>query len=547
MFRDRKKAMTFRTAALATLALVIIPAAMAAGLSQITRVSTDSAGKQVSGTSRYAAIAAYGQYVVFQSWSGELDPGDTNGKPDIYLKNVQNGSVVRVSTGSAAEQAYGSSEFPAISADGSRVVFSSDADNLVEGDTNEVRDVFVKDIFYGTTTRVSVSATGVQGNGASDRPSISADGRFVAFASEATELVDDDSNRQKDIFVKDLQTGDVVRASTGADGRQGLLWSDYPSISADGGRVAFLSFASNLVPGDSNGRRDVFVKDLGSGAITRASTGIGGSQGGGDCTYYVSLSPDGRYAGFRTTSSFDTADTNGTYDIYMKDTQTDNTVLVSSSSSGAAGNGASWHPSVSSDGRYVAFFSNSSNLVDGDTNGRIDVFVKDTLLGATHRMSMSTGGQEAAGGSSEYPSISADGAAVAFESSAANLVYGDSNHDMDVFVTGVPTCESVAPDLALSQVDTSWASMADYTARLLSVDFDIANASEGTNLRVLGTVDTGGVTLAAAVPLGVGADGAFTLVYHVPDGVTAFKTTIYVTIQDSCGYTHEYPGPYPFQ
>ncbi|HMJ31064.1 MAG TPA: hypothetical protein VK512_20330, partial [Xanthobacteraceae bacterium] len=174
---------------------------------------------------------------------------------------------------------------PSISADGRYVAFRSDASNLVPGDTNGTGDVFVRDLQTGAITRVSTNASGDQGNSASGDPSISADGRYVAFYSSASNLVPGDTNFLADVFVRDLQTGAITRVSTNASGVQGnggehpsvSSWS--PSISADGRYVAFDSYASNLVPGDTNGYADVFVRDLQTGAITRVSTNASGDQG----------------------------------------------------------------------------------------------------------------------------------------------------------------------------------------------------------------------------------------------------------------------------
>ena len=212
-----------------------------------------------------------------------------------------------------------------------------------------------------------------------------------------------------------------------------------PGISADGQHVAFWSFASNLVPGDTNGRRDVFVNDLETGAIAAASANIGGTLGNGDSTN-PSVSADGRYVAFQSfASDLVTGDTNGRQDVFRKDMQTGAIMLVSSATGGGTlGNSDSFEANISPDGRYVAFCSWASNLVSGDTNSDPDVFVKDTQTGTTTRVS-TDGSNNQVWGNSYDPSISADGNLVAFHSTASALVSGDTNNTRDVFVKNLST------------------------------------------------------------------------------------------------------------
>ena len=228
----------------------------------------------------------------------------------------------------------------------------------------------------GPTQRVSVDSSGNEGNNTSSSPSISADGRYVAFQSDADNLVPGDNNISGDVFVHDRNTGATELVSVDSSGNEGNNTSSSPSISADGRYVAFYSVADNLVPGDTNGKLDVFVHDRNTGA----------------------------------------------------------TELVSVDSSGNEGNGDSMDPSIGADGRYVAYDSSATNLVSGDTNGQLDVFVHDRNTGATELVSVDSSGNEGNNYSSS-PSISADGRYVAYDSSATNLVSGDTNGQLDVFVT----------------------------------------------------------------------------------------------------------------
>ena len=223
------------------------------------RVSLGPGGVQGNAGSYSPALSAGGRFVAFQSWASNLVPGDTNGRTDVFVHNRRTGRTERVSVGPNGAQGNAGSASPALSADGRFVAFGSDATNLVPGDTNGEADVFVHDRRTGTTERVSVGPGGGQGNGESFSPSLSADGRFVAFQSYATNLVPGDTNNTSDVFVRDRGTGTTERVSVRRDGVHDT--SDTLTLSADGRFVAFHSEASNLVVGDTNGEVDVFVQD----------------------------------------------------------------------------------------------------------------------------------------------------------------------------------------------------------------------------------------------------------------------------------------------
>ena len=204
------------------------------------------------------------------------------------------GETTRISTDSDGIQGTGSSFSQAISADGRYVAFYSDSDTLVSGDTNGVLDAFVKDTQTGETVRISTDSDGTQGNGASIVTAISADGRFVAFHSSATNLVSGDTNGTQDAFIKDTQTGETIRVSSASDGTQGNGSSSVRAISADGRFVAFYSAASNLVNDDINGVQDAFVKDTLTGETRIISTASDGSQEDAD-SFVHAISADGRF------------------------------------------------------------------------------------------------------------------------------------------------------------------------------------------------------------------------------------------------------------
>ena len=207
------------------------------------------------------------------------------------------GTTNRVSVSSDETQGNDDSDWSSISNDGRYVAFRSDADNLVSGDTNDFGDIFVRDRQIEITTRISVSSDGAQANDESRNPSISADGRYVVFESDADNLVSGDTNGSRDIFVHDLQTGDTKRVSVASNGTQGNNNSRFPSISSDGRYVAFQSLASKLVNGDTNGYQDIFVHDRQTGVTSIVSVASDGKEGNGD-SYGTSISADGRYVAF---------------------------------------------------------------------------------------------------------------------------------------------------------------------------------------------------------------------------------------------------------
>jgi len=225
----------------------------------VQRVSVASGGTQGNGDSGCPSISADGRYVAFQSYASNLVPGDTNEVGDVFVHDRLTGQTTRVSVASDGTEGNDYSRRPSISADGRYVAFASLASNLVPGDTNGTWDVFVHDRLTGQTTRVSVASGGAQGNSGSWCPSISADGRYVAFQSYASNLVPGDTNGVLDVFVHDRLTGQTTRVSVASDGTQGDSYSFGSSISADGRYVAFSSLASNLVPGDTNDKPDIFV------------------------------------------------------------------------------------------------------------------------------------------------------------------------------------------------------------------------------------------------------------------------------------------------
>ncbi len=370
---------------------------------------------------------------MFESEAPDLATGDTNGVPDIFVHDLVTGSTERVSVAGDGTQGDGRSFQPSVSGDGRFVVFASLASNLVPGDTNGFADVFLHDRQTGTTSRLSVAPDGSQAQCSSWDPSISDDGRFVSFTSGGTNLVTGDVDVWNGVFVRDLDTGATQRASVSMDGSPVDGMSELSSISADGRTVAFVADATNLVPADTNGIDDVFVRDLVAGVTTRISVSSAGSEVNG-YSGAPSLSADGRFvAFFSLASDLVPDDDNADFDSFVHDRLSGDTLRVSVATDGAEATGGSGSPSISGDGRMVAFVSDAPNLVAADTNGSGDVFLHDLLTGTTGRASVAGDGSES-GGASMSPSIGADGTRLAFVSDAADLVTGDTNGVADILL-----------------------------------------------------------------------------------------------------------------
>jgi Tol biopolymer transport system component len=404
----------------------------------LTRESVNTAGDEANAGSATAAVSADGRFIAFTSSASNLVSGDTNFRDDIFLRDKQSGTTVRVSVGPSGVQANGASANPCISADGRYVGFESSASNLVAGDTNGTTDVFVFDTLTATTTRVSVASGGIQANGASNQCALSSDGHYVAFNSLASNLVAGDTNLRVDTFVHDLVANTTERVSVSTAGAQGnnvTLVTDTPAISADGRYVAFQSAATNLVAGDTNGAPDIFLRDRVAKTTTRVSLTNAGAQANG-WNYSPAISADGRYVAFTSgATNLVAGDTNASDDIFVRDRVGRTTKRASVTSTGGQANSYSFSPAISADGRYIAFSSAASNLVAGDSNAVTDVFLRDIVAGTTTLKSFGLGGT-AADNYSSGTQISANGVYVLFVSGADNLVTGDTNGQWDVFVSG---------------------------------------------------------------------------------------------------------------
>jgi Tol biopolymer transport system component len=402
---------------------------------ETTRVSVDSSGAEANGdcNSIVLQISADGMIVAFASNASNLVAGDNNARSDVFVHDRATGITERVSVDSSGKEGWDDAWGPSISADGRFVAFTGAGSNLVPGDTNLAPDIFVHDRVTGITERVSVDSSGAEGNGNCHSPTISANGQFVTFSSVSSNLVANDTNGHYDVFVHDRSTGTTERVSIRTGGTEANGDSFESAMSTDGQIIAFQDTATNLVAGDSNGCADIFVHDRSSGISERVSVDSSGTEGNGH-SRFASISADGQIVAFESDSSNLIAhDTNYCGDIFIHDRSTGETRRVSVDSSGVEGNAPSDQPSISAEGQFVAFHSRASNFVAGDMNYCDDVFVRNRTTRTIERVSVNTSGAEGTS-YSQSASISADGQIVAFRSNATDLVANDTNGFIDVFV-----------------------------------------------------------------------------------------------------------------
>ncbi len=408
------------------------------------RINTTTTGTQAAGGNSFAAaISADGNWVAFTSLANNLDPADTNTVTDTYLKNLNSGQLSLVSKG-ATGVGNAASNLPAISADARYVAFVSAATNLVANDTNGFADVFLYDVSNATLELVSINSAGVQANGNSGAGacgsncfSISADGRYVAFESTATNLSPIDPDSINDIYVRDRQLGTTVLVSQTTAGQLGSggLGSNKPAISANGRYIAFES-SRILEVDDTNNTGDIYLRDLVAGTTARINTSISGASTSAGFSARPSISDDGRIVAFRSLSNELVPSDNSAptqRDVFVKNLTT-GAIRRAEIPGGGDPNGDSNELSLSGDGQFLIFHSLASNFGAGDTNGVEDIFRMNIATGAVERLSLSSENLEATG-SSQFPKVNRDGNTSVYESSASNLVTGDSNARTDIFVT----------------------------------------------------------------------------------------------------------------
>ncbi len=412
------------------LSVALLTAPLAA--QSVERTSVTSAGVEANDESYYPAISADGRWVGFESFATNLYAGDSNNEEDVFLWEQASGNLVLVSRHSDGTPGDGESRRADLSGDGSAVVFQSNATNLIDSDTNARQDIFWHDPATGETFCISTNPAGAPSNRDSSLPRISDSGDFIAFESFSTDLVLGDANAKRDIFVRSLGNGAIWIASQDSAGVQANGHSKIPTLSADGRFVCYVSEASNLVVGDTNGVDDIFVHDLLTRVTTRVSMAWNGDEANGDCKEPY-ISADGKVITFVSAAdNLVPGDTNGVDDVFVFDTKNGSMTRVSVSSAGGQGNNRCIHGILSADGNLVAFDSLASNLVAGDANGTTDNFLHDRTTGETILTGFNIHGQFPAA-KSNFPLLSADGMRMVFQSPDAELVSGDTNGVQDSF------------------------------------------------------------------------------------------------------------------
>ncbi len=556
------------------------------GATQLISQNTNTPPASGNGFSAQPGVSADGRFAVFESRASDLAPDDINGSTSVFLRDTVTGTTRLLSSGITAF----SSQAPVISGNGSNIVFQSNisggqalhvhlrtlntnqavnvrangtlstgiasapsissnghviaftstaTDMAVVSDQNGTSDVFVRDLLTQTTTLLSVNRTGTAtGNGQSSSPKVSSDGRYVAFLSQATNLVANDANRTADVFLRDLQTGTTILVSRNRLGTgSGNGTSDQPSISADGRYVAFSSFASDLTANDLNLGRDVFLFDRVTGVNTLVSANRAGNGSGSHPSQQPSLSANGRFVAFESVATNLVAnDFNGTQtDVFVRDVVAGTTVLASVDCAGlGSANDSSFSPSLAGDGRSVVFLSRASDLTGGDfgmvtTGGEgtlaaftaggagggippggayVQIFRRDLTTNGTELLSRDVALRGGANDDSLDPSVSFMGTTVAFTSDATDLVINDSNANSDVFAwISSATPAELAPTLSITmisptQVRLSWPSpstgysLESATSLNPVINWTAVNASvsdNGTTRSVTLTIDAGAV------------------------------------------------------
>lgn len=389
----------------------------------IERISVASDGSQANGQSGSSSLSNDGTIVLFESNATNLVPNDFNQETDIFIYNRDDKSVELISIATDGSAANGSSSLGTLSDNAQYLTFSSSASNLVPNDNNNQRDIFIYDRLNKTTNLVSVANDGTQSNELSFFSAVDNTGRYVVFESAADNLVPVDTNNINDIFLRDRVNQTITRINVAQDGTQADGSVHLNGMSDNGQYIVFSSTASNLVSGDTNDHNDIFVYDRIAQTTRQISVASDGTQANSD-SFSGSISGDGRYVSYQSSASnLVPNDTNNQSDVFIYDLETSTTERVSLANDGTQSNGASRNASVSDDGNYVAFLSEADNLVFGDTNNRANIFIRDRQGETTIKIE-----------GDSFPTLSGNSETLLFNSSLSNLVTGDTNDTGDVFI-----------------------------------------------------------------------------------------------------------------
>lgn len=415
----------------------------------IERMSVNVSGQQANGASFKPAFSPDSTKIAFESDAANLLPSGLNGERQIIIKDIASGQITLVSSNASGQAANADCLDMEFSPDGHKMVFESDATNLVAGVTNGKRHVYMKDLDTGVVTLISSNTAGAAGNQNSGDPMFSPDGTKVVFSSISSNFAAGDNNLSsggRDIFIKDLATGVTSLVSSDANGNIGNGNGDDPSWSFDGKSVIFWSSASNLVPGGTNGVEQVYIKNIQTGAVRLVSVDNAGDQSNG-YNNDPSFTPDNKMITYWSDASdILPGDTNAKSDIVLYNLATNKVSIGSANAQGVIGNGSSQDPLFTADGKYLTMKSTSSNFDPAANNDKYQIFVKDMTTGEMELLSTNNQGVQG-NDSSDDPIFSDNGKYVAFESFATNFVSGDTNGKLDIYMARVTLVDSETPPI----------------------------------------------------------------------------------------------------
>jgi len=424
--------------ALIVLALVLVLSILPVAIHAATVVHTialatvGSSGNGGNDDARASSISADGTKIAFSSSATDLISGLTTVGTNIFLYDISDGSTTLLTAGSSGNGGNGSSQDPSISEDGTKIAFYSYASDLVGAPANGLANVFLYDTSDGSTTLVTTGSSGFGSNGAASHPSISADGTKIAFMATSTDLTIPPTNGTRNIFLYDASDSSTTLITTGAFGDGGNWWSEDPSISADGTKIAFASNATDLTIPPANGSNNIFLYNVSDSSTTLMTTGSSGIGDNGD-SLRPSISADGTRVAFHSNATdLTNIPSNGLYNIFLHDASDSSTILVTAGPSDNGGNYTSLNPSISGNGERVIFQSTATDLIDTPTTSQSNVFLYDASDSST---TLVTAGPLGNGGNgwSSFPTISFDGMEIAFLSNASDLTVVPTNGSRNVF------------------------------------------------------------------------------------------------------------------
>ena len=378
------------------------------------------------------SVSADARYVAFSSLGSTLAPGGASGRLDVYVRDRLTSQTTRASVSSTGAALNAPSSGAKLSGDGRFVLFETNATNVVGTSTAGITHVYVRDIVAGTTERISVSSAGGEANASSGAGSVSADGRFVAFESSASNLVSGDTGGFVDVFLMDRSTHTVSRVSETSGGTGANGDSFDPAVSADGSFVAFATNSTNLTSGDTNSVADVLIWNRSTRQSTRLSVSTAGAQSNGRSAA-PAISQDGALVAFESdATNLVAGDTNAATDVFVRDRTANQTVRVSVSSTGTNSDGASFGSTIGGDGRLVGFASDATNLVAGAGNHVRGIYIRDRTTSQTTRADI-TSTSSPADAPSDAPKLATNGKAVVFQSASTNLTPAGVCHTTDIY------------------------------------------------------------------------------------------------------------------